>query len=390
MLFNKDRTMWTDGVYDYWIMDGKTYKVPCEKPAEDYLTPSQEYIFKVTSALKGFALIATTIFIVLVIALLISSCASAPAMAANITRSPQPNIEPTQTPQPTETIVPTATIDYLATAQAAQNDAALAQQQAQQAQAEADAAKRLMVDATVTHEAIVLSFAQMTQAADLSTQQVDQATMAVAGTYIPMTAQAQDLERSMARTQVAENIAVRTATAYAPTQISLIADAKANAETATARAIIDMVFKFCVSIMLLAIPVALVIFVTNKPTGNIINIPNLNARDIPMVVPKGSEPTHTIRAEIPCDLDQLLELADGILNSRKTLAFNQWEGTSVHKSLKDLRAFFMDHKFARVLIGKGGELGIEADGEAFLRECWNNQSPPLPFVCLPFDGTCLS
>jgi hypothetical protein len=390
MLFNKDRTMWTDGTYDYWILDGKTYKVPCEKPSADFITPAQTHIIKVTNSLKGVALICTTIFVVLVIAFLLASCASAPAQAASITKSPQAAIEQTQTPQPTETIVPTATIDYLATAQAAQNDAALAQQQAQQAQAEADAAKRLMVDATVTHEAILLSFAQMTQAADVSTQQISQATMAVAGTYIPMTAQAQDLERSMARTQVAENIAIRTATAYAPTQISLIADAKANAETATARAIIDMVFKFCVSVMLLAVPIALVIFVTNKPAEPIINIPNLNIRDIPMVVPKGSEPTHTIRAEIPCDLDQLLELADGILNSRKTLAFNQWEGTSVHKSLKDLRAFFMDHKFARVLIGKGGELGIEADGEAFLREVWTNQSPPPPMVCLPFDGTCLS
>jgi hypothetical protein len=382
--------MWTDGTYDYWILDGKTYKVPCEKPSADFITPAQTRIIKATNSLKGVALICTTIFVVLVIAFLLSSCASTPAQAVNITQSPQAAIEQTRTPEPTATTTPTATVDYLATAQAAQNDAALAQQQAQQAQAEADAAKRLMVDATVTHEAILLSFAQMTQGADVSTQQIAQATMAVAGTYIPMTMQAQDLDRSMARTQVAENIAVRTATAYAPTQISLIADAKANAETATARAIIDMVFKFCVSIMLLAIPIALVIFITNKPAGPIINVPNLNIHDIPMVVPKGSEPTHTIRADIPCDLDQLLELADGILNSRKTLAFNQWEGTSVHKSLKEIRAFFMVHKFARVLIGKGGELGIEADGEAFLRECWSLRSPPPPYTCLPFDGTCLS
>ena len=98
-------------------------------------------------------------------------------------------------------------------------------------------------------------------------------------------------------------------------------------------------------------------------------------------------PSVTLRAEIHCTNEQLTELAQGIVNGGKTLAFNQWMGSDVYKSLKDIREFMQVHHFAHVLRGKQGELSMNAVGEDFLLHCLVGH-PPAPFVCsLPSPNT---
>ena len=126
-----------------------------------------------------------------------------------------------------ETPVPTATIDYQSTIAVVQEEAQRAQQAANQAQAEADAAKRLMVDATVTKEAVMLIAAQMTQSSEVlsaqGTQMAVQVTASAFPTSIPLTVTAQYRNDSVRETQQAAND---------PSFIEQRANAEAYAENA--------------------------------------------------------------------------------------------------------------------------------------------------------------
>jgi hypothetical protein len=330
MLFNKNRTMWTDGTYDYWILDGRTYKVPCEKPSADFITPAQVYIIKVTNALKGVALICTTIFIVLIVALLLSACGA--------TSSPQ-NILPTQqivevvsssTTVPTQTQIPTATIDTQATIDAARAEAQAAQQAAQQAQEVArqamltsDAAARLLVDATMTHEAIQLSYSQMTQQADQIKFQQDGMTQAAA----QMTATAYSTAFPMTATQQSQHNAIiagqMTGTHEAPEILQRIAAAENEKKY-------GWVNYFAIGLMSI-LGVVLFVWIAmylnhrelqQKDTSA--QIMDLNKKDnIPMAAPNPTIPQQTLRAEFLCTNDQLVLLAKGWIDEKKTAAYNQ-------------------------------------------------------------------
>jgi hypothetical protein len=320
-------------------------------------------------------------FVLFVIcALLLTACGSKGTQAPTPSETTVPKAA-IAIAEPTETPVPTATIDYQATIAVVQQAAQDAQQQANQAQAEADAQRRLMVDATVTHEAVMLIAAQMTQSSEvLSAQGTQVAVNATASAYptsIPLTATQQMTINSVRETQQAAND---------PKFIEKRANAEAYAQNAGKLMMVEIGLKWAVALFVITLGMALVIFVMRAPnnvpskdTNQEIHIEQL--KKIPMVADSENR-NRTIRAEVLCTNEQIVDLANGILNMKMTLGFNQWQGTSVHKNLKEIRDFFQEHKFARLIPGKGGELIVTSEGEEFLIECWNLKEPPLPFRCI--------
>lgn len=92
-----------------------------------------------------------------------------------------------------------------------------------------------------------------------------------------------------------------------------------------------------------------------------------------------------IKPDIPCTVEQLLFLADGIINRGMTLGIKQWEGTIVHRVMvgdETLRDWFVWNEFARELKSKGGELYVLSAGEKFLESTLAHGAPPDPYACL--------
>lgn len=277
-----------------------------------------------------------------------------------------------------ETPVPTATIDYQATIWLVQQEAQRAQQEADQAQAEADAAKRLMVDATVTHEAVMLIAAQMTQSSEVlsaqGTQMAVQVTASAFPTSIPLTVTAQYRNDSVRETQQAAND---------PTFIEQRANAEAYAENAGMLMTVEIGLKLAIALFVVALGAALVIFVMREPK-------KVEAVEVQAFVPipmrkdtsNGQYKMTKIRTDVPCSKEQLMVLAEGILNNGMTLAINPWQKTIVHKSIDDIRQFFLDNDWAHKLKSKNGELFLLEVGEEWLDQCFARGEPPLPYVCV--------
>lgn len=309
-----------------------------------------------------------------------------PACAALPTYQPSVVTDVTQaverTPEPTTTLGPTATAtpNYQATAQAAE----IARDSAVQT---SDAALLQIIAATAAKEALDLQKLQMTQSSSMLTAQADQWTATAAPSAVPGTQTAAALDRSIAKAEITQISDGFTATAEAPTLIVAVAQAQAQAETATAREWANVFMTFCISLGAVIVAGGTVyIVLTRVPAPEIdrqpavYDAPLSDLLPIPMA-PKPGSLTETIRAEIPCTKARLLMLADGIINRNMTLAINQWEGSIVHRSIVDLRKYFIEHGFAFELPGKNGELGILEDGTTFLRTILERGEPPAPHVC---------
>ena len=280
----------------------------------------------------------------------------------------------TSTPTATITLTPTATVDYLSTAVIAKETSDEAMRVNVQVTAEQDQRNFVQAQWTVTAEAVNQVHAEMTR-------QAAQFTATAYATSIPATQTAQAIGNSLQGTEMAMTIS-------APTQLVAMANARALADTAAYREYAEMFVIVCAGFALIALGIGVLVMMYRdvmKPKAEPDPEPEPTVPTIPFVHAPGpqSRPggVRLIRADIPCSVDQLLELADGIVNRRMTLAINQWEGTTVHKVIKEIRAFFIKHEFARVLLGKGGELGIEVLGEEFLADCLAYKRPPLPYVC---------
>ncbi len=278
-----------------------------------------------------------------------------------------------------ETPVPTATIDYQATIALVQQEAQRAQQEANQAQAEADAQRRLMVDATVTHEAVMLIAAQMTQSSEVlsaqGTQMAVQVTASAFPTSIPLTVTAQYRNDSVRETQQAAND---------PTFIEQRANAEAYAENAGMLMAVEIGLKWAIALFVVALGAALVIFVMRSEPKKDEAVEVRAFEPIPMKVDtsNGQYKMTKIRTDVPCSKEQLMVLAEGILNNGMTLAINPWQKTIVHKSIDDIRQFFLDNEWARELKSKNGELFVLEVGEDWLDQCLARGEPPLPYVCV--------
>lgn len=278
----------------------------------------------------------------------------------------------------TATINAQATIDVAnADAQQARGEAQQAQEFARAAQLTSDAANRLLVDATVTHEAIQLSYAQMTQEADrVAIQREDMTrvssviTATAYATSIPLTATQQSLRDSIRTTEVALTV---NAPAIKREMVTI--------ELQDTYGGLAYFAQVLASIALLIIPVGMLLYLfRSKPpkdteyqeTSFISPTPD----PLPFVVePNGNR---MIRAVIPFPPSQLNALAEGV-NNGLTLGINQWQGTIVHKSIDTIRAFMVHQKFAKEIPGKAGELIIEPAGETFLQYVVEHRSPPPPF-----------
>ena len=278
-----------------------------------------------------------------------------------------------------ETPVPTATIDYQSTIAVVQEEAQRAQQAANQAQAEADAAKRLMVDATVTKEAVMLIAAQMTQSSEVlsaqGTQMAVQVTASAFPTSIPLTVTAQYRNDSVRETQQAAND---------PKFIQERADAETYAKNAGNLMAVEIGLKWAIALFVVALGAALVIFVMRsepkkeEPVEVRAFVPIPMRRD----TSNGQYKMTKIRTDVPCSKEQLKVLADGILNKGMTLSINPWQKTIVHKSINDIRQFFFDNEWARELKSKKGELFLLEVGEDWLDQCLARGEPPEPYVCV--------
>ena len=154
-----------------------------------------------------------------------------------------------RTPQPTATQspVPTATVEYKATANAAETQAAIAQ-------ATADEANRVMVQATNDqqqreHETQMQN-AQATQQAESNRMIALGWTATAYTTTIPLTATAQVENMTAIANYKAVTIAQITATAYQPTQIVAEANAQTQAQFATAFAWVQIFAIFGLAVFL--------------------------------------------------------------------------------------------------------------------------------------------
>lgn len=287
--------------------------------------------------------------------------------------------------QPMETQpAPVPTIDHAATIQVAQGEADAARLEAQQAQEAArlaqltsDAANRLLVDATVTHEAIQLSYAQMTQSAqqvemqrENMTQQSSAMTATVYATSIPLTETQQALKDSIQTTQIALTV---NAPAIKREMVAIELQDTYGGLTYFAQVL--------ASIALLIIPCGCLVYLfwRNPPKNTEYQEPDFIS-PVPDPLPFVLEPNgnRMIRAVIPFSQEQLNAFSQGV-NNGLTLAINQWQGTIVHKSIDAVRAFMVHHGFAKEIPGKAGELIIEPAGEAFLQYVTEYGSPPPPF-----------
>lgn len=288
------------------------------------------------------------------------------------------------TPVWTMTMIPSATIDNAATIAALQADAHQAQEAARMAQLTSDAANRLLVDATITHEAIQYAYSQQTVTAEQAVLQYSSLTMQAGwisatayATAFPATQTAQAKSDSIKITAMAMTI-------NAPAQLLEMSAAETAAQ-------FSWVTPFALSVSSLAVFVlamTALIYVYRKMPPSVTRETNgtpnplfgTDLLPIPMA-PKQSAPSTTTRAEIPCTWPRLELLAKGIIREGKTLAKNQWEGTIVHRSIDALRQYFLDHEFAYELPGKRGELGMLEKGNHFLMYCVENGEPPSPHVC---------
>lgn len=291
----------------------------------------------------------------------------------------------TSTIVPTQTMTPTATLDHQATLVIVQQQVQNAQAEAARAQAEADAARRLMVDATVTHEYILLSQAQMTRDWELATVQADLQTQTAFATWIPVT---QTKAAELVTTSAQQRLDQRTqlaATLVAPTLIVAVENSRVEAAYRETNEKITIGIKLAIIVFMLATTLFVILRIFQGARRSTPDDPFINPVKDPFMFAKETTDgaLEYKLAIIPCRLTQLLDLADGIINQDMAFGFNKWQGTDVHKSLKDIRMFFEEHKFAKLIRGTGGELDLTAKGEQFLRVCLKDGAPPPPYTCLP-------
>ena len=311
----------------------------------------------------------------------LTACSGQPVMSG--LADPQIMASPVlMTPTAAET--PTPTVDTQATISVLEIDAQAAQEQARSAQLTSDAANRLLVDATVTHEAMLMLYAQMTQQAEYTvltheamTMQVEQATATAYQTSIPLTQNAQATNDSVIGTVLA-------ITVNAPEIELQLAQADVERRYGGMKYFIQSL----TAIGLVVLPIVLLAYLlqTRKPKP-------MAARDfgkdddpvinpIPMS-PMQDAPNVTKLAEFRCAVEPIIARAHGI-HDGKTLAYNQWRGTEVMNALSEIRRVLKMHKLAYELPGKGGELVLAQPlGVDWMEQVHAREELPEPFICNP-------
>jgi len=301
-------------------------------------------------------------------------------------------INSTAIPQ-TKTPIPTATIDFNATSQIALSQVAIALNQAATSQAEADAANRLVVEATSAHEQreheIALSNAQGTQQAQSENMIVYGWTVTAAFTSIPLTQTQQSAINTQVPRQQALMSGALTATKEAPTQMV----AMTNAENYSRYWMVDFILRMFVFVGMgvFLVGVGAFAFRQRKVQEQEQEVEEENVID---EIPQ--EPTETIlrietnhdtafpmmsRMIVPCTPDQFTKLVEGVLTDGKTLGINQWEGAEsvfTRDEFTPVRNWLLSNRLAQHSSGRGA-LMLTAEGESIFIEWLNSHTLPAAY-----------
>lgn len=311
--------------------------------------------------------------LILLVSLLLASCAALPNNFTVVRGTSQPA---TERPIPTASQIPTPTIDIQATMQVNQQD------RLNNGNTEI-ALQSLIISATQTKEAndVLLAQAQAQEAqanAQAEQKKFDTAALIYSGnqtaqayqqTAIPLTVQAQ-------KTNVPLIAAMLEATAQAPRNAQIIAAAEAQQKTWWVFPMLSIFAVMFLSGLLVYM------FKRRDEPKEAEDIPNLDPIPFTAPTPTTRKRIHT---DIPCSPSVLLEFADSILHRGMTLAIKQWEGTIVHKRMVNnaLRSFMVSNDFAKPL--QGEELDLLDAGKWWLEDVWELQAPPLPYRCIEND-----
>lgn len=279
----------------------------------------------------------------------------------------------------TPSVTPTATIGYYETAIAAQAAQGTAQ-------AQADNANRLLVQATSDAEARqhaeAMQYAQMTAQAQAEEMIVLGWTATAQLTAIPATQTQQAVNNVIIPTQQALMASAQMMTKQAPTQLVSMAQAEAQARFAPMAEVVRVTFFLSMTVMMAAL--AWFVFTRGQKVER-------QEPDMPFIVPsdwnegtvvtvKNETRTQGTRLVIPATAEMLNELAVGVIHGGKTLAINYWEGSQsdhwTRETYYQMRNWLLSNGMAKSS-GQGG-LVLTAEGEGLLRG-WldNHRIPPL-------------
>ena len=307
-----------------------------------------------------------------------------------------------RTPQPTATasIVPTATTGYEATAHAAETSAYIAQ-------STADAANRVMVQATNDqqqreHETAMQNADATAQAqADKFTRDGWTATAAL--TAIPLTSTAQVDNMTAIADYKAVTIAQLTATAALPTQIVAESNARTQAQLAPVFAFVQLFAIFAIGVFMLFAAWFMRWYWMREDARQAVAAHNASPQGVAerngfisiAPEPEFIQPTETVitvrqdhgdgnmrmdKYTVPCTREQLLQVAENVLTKGWTLAINQWESAETlftRNTFGKLRSWLQSNQFA--VSAGSGTLALSPEGQAFLDAFLNAAQLPTEY-----------
>lgn len=327
------------------------------------------------------------LFIGVLIVLLLTSCNSIPPIIIEPPPEQITEALPTRTAAstPTRELTPTPTTGYKETAQAAQMIA-------NTAIARADAASRLMVDATMSAEQIELDQARMTEGAEIRAFTLYMGSATAASTSIPATQTERAFQKVIAVGKLMQSAAMMTATANAPN----MRRAEIYADYYPTELIVKNIFVILVG---LAVVLAFgYLFVTAS-------LQAWRAKRASELAERSESTTWGYEAReqdfgqvckfkmgervwqdvIPADTTMLLELGDRVLLG-ESLAINKWEGRGTswtRGSFLLLLIFLSNNKLAISPSEKSNSSHrLTNEGKRFLRECVRCNAPPPLFTFL--------
>lgn len=321
-----------------------------------------------------------TFLSMIVIAIAMSACAGQIDPADYSSKDPSP--EQLMAAQATRTPVPTATVDFQATLSIAYQDAENERQRAYQAQQDALDAQ----ETSIAANALIIGYTAQAESNLVTIAQITQEAMARAEVHTYETQTAQPTANAIQATAQAVKLAEITLqsgmlTANSPTGIK----AKSDAEYSAQFGWVNYMATGLVSISLFFLVIWIVIYLSARAKKEMADAYN-DASDEPYIIPMAEDadnPNQTLRAEIQCTTEQLVLLAKGWMENKKTPAFNKWRGTVVINALYEIREFLTWHKLTYELDGKRGELAYTERGRAFMEYTAMNGELPAPFVCVP-------
>jgi len=319
----------------------------------------------------------------LIIALLLSACDAMSVSAAGETLS---NMRPVATQSLAIATITPIPIDYASTAQISQTEAVLAQTTAREMALQLDAANRMMVDATVTHEANTLIIAQFTQTAAMIEADYVRATQ----TAQPTADARHATQQAITISQMTMESSQMTAVKEAPTQLVAMTQAETARQYGWVITFVQLFAMFSLGICLLSIaafafrsvPTVHVDPAPPVPTGFTSIAQTASPIVLNVRTDNGGGFTHTERMIIPCTPEQLTKLVSGVLNDGQSLAYEFWNmREDIDKSapftrdeFTAVRNWLLSNRLAQS-VGQG-KLMLSAIGESLFIEWLNNQALP--------------